>query len=674
MKKLIFTVLALFLCFVALGATQVQGEENDIRNRIEDIEAMIESIQGRFEEKEVSVTGTPIAGIPSGFTFNHNFGIGASGTSVKYLQILLNSDPNTRVAQSGPGSPGNETEYFGQLTRSAVMKFQSKYASDVLSPVGLNSPTGFVGAQTRAKLNSLLLIEKESNVTTPAITEMLEKIKEEIERIKARLDAISSNEEDEKDPSGPEGDLSVEVRSDVRNAEVAANQITDVAVFRLKADDSDINVRRFDLYFNHDGEYSVTATEFRRYIDSVYLYVGDEKLQEIRLSTSNPARNDRYIRFSNIDIHIPKGDYEDVVFKVKGKSIDETKRLEVGPASSTAIRGVDEAGILQYAGNTSAKRTFTFIGSKVGVLEVRRDKDNPGERVVEISDRSIKEVELLRLSVTAKEAGIDLETLTVVVEEGNTSLSLGDIVQDAILYYKGESLDIARVDPSTGKTAFRNIGLNIKKDEVKTLVLSVEVLDTDVEDQGFYLRAVVEKDDNKEVGYNVNDKSVGIDRDILGYEQHLYVVFPEISFVSSSIERVEISKESNDRASGDIEFSVRAIGGDIYFDDREAVEVQGEGAVDLGGFPISFANLESNARSTTDPLDLDGKYYYVLNGDKKNVEVSFRSDNVAERNRVEVTAFRWFAKGSDRKAVEFELSKNLLEDLRTERLSLYWTP
>lgn len=80
---------------------------------------------------------------------------GSVGSDVRELQILLNKDPETTVALSGAGSPGRETSSFGSLTRQAVIKFQTKYASDVLYPAGISFPTGIVGQMTRAKLNSL---------------------------------------------------------------------------------------------------------------------------------------------------------------------------------------------------------------------------------------------------------------------------------------------------------------------------------------------------------------------------------------------------------------------------------------------------------------------------------------------------------------------------------------
>jgi len=100
--------------------------------------------------------GSAIADVPTSFSFEKSLSIGDVMIDVKYLQIVLNSSSDTRLAASGVGSPGSETNYFGPLTKSAVIKFQNKYADEVLASWGLTSGTGFVGSTTRDKLNELL--------------------------------------------------------------------------------------------------------------------------------------------------------------------------------------------------------------------------------------------------------------------------------------------------------------------------------------------------------------------------------------------------------------------------------------------------------------------------------------------------------------------------------------
>lgn len=91
----------------------------------------------------------------SAFTFTENLRVGSTGTAVLELQKLLNQDLDTTVALSGAGSPGSETNTFGALTKSAVVKFQEKYKSEVLIPAGLEKGSGFVGELTRKKMGAL---------------------------------------------------------------------------------------------------------------------------------------------------------------------------------------------------------------------------------------------------------------------------------------------------------------------------------------------------------------------------------------------------------------------------------------------------------------------------------------------------------------------------------------
>jgi len=85
--------------------------------------------------------------------FNRNLTVGYYGDDVLALQQRLNQSSITQLASNGPGSPGQETRYFGPLTRQAVIKFQDLYKSEVLTPLGLSRGTGYFGPSTRKKLN-----------------------------------------------------------------------------------------------------------------------------------------------------------------------------------------------------------------------------------------------------------------------------------------------------------------------------------------------------------------------------------------------------------------------------------------------------------------------------------------------------------------------------------------
>jgi hypothetical protein len=103
------------------------------------------------------------------YLFSRTLKLGSTGTDVKQLQILLNQDPTTKIATTGFGSAGEETTYFGNLTKNAVIKLQNKYKSEILAPVQLTSGTGFFGPSTIKKINNIQLASSGSPVVVTFI-------------------------------------------------------------------------------------------------------------------------------------------------------------------------------------------------------------------------------------------------------------------------------------------------------------------------------------------------------------------------------------------------------------------------------------------------------------------------------------------------------------------------
>lgn len=81
------------------------------------------------------------------FIFNKNLSVGVTSNDVKELQKFLNNK-GFAVAESGPGSLGRETSFFGLATRNALIKFQK---SNKITPA-----SGYFGLLSRGKINRIL--------------------------------------------------------------------------------------------------------------------------------------------------------------------------------------------------------------------------------------------------------------------------------------------------------------------------------------------------------------------------------------------------------------------------------------------------------------------------------------------------------------------------------------
>jgi len=82
------------------------------------------------------------------FQFKSNLSSGSQGKEVEELQRCLAKDKEIYPE-------GEITGYFGPKTKAAVIKFQEKYAQDILKPFGLEKGTGEVRKATRDKLNEI---------------------------------------------------------------------------------------------------------------------------------------------------------------------------------------------------------------------------------------------------------------------------------------------------------------------------------------------------------------------------------------------------------------------------------------------------------------------------------------------------------------------------------------
>ena len=139
-RTIITTIVALAL--VAMVAPSVQAVTIDeLMAQIGLLQAQLLTLQGS------GATPVPTGAIAcAGVTFTRNLTVGSTGSDVKCLQVLLNNNGFT-LAQTGAGSPGMETSYFGSRTLAVVKAFQVSKGW---------TPANQVGPMTRAVLNALI--------------------------------------------------------------------------------------------------------------------------------------------------------------------------------------------------------------------------------------------------------------------------------------------------------------------------------------------------------------------------------------------------------------------------------------------------------------------------------------------------------------------------------------
>lgn len=152
---------------VAVPNAQAQLSDDQVQS-ILDLLGSFDADQTTIDNVEASLKGeTPSGGgdsgtgnVPAslqGHTFSEDLSTGDSGEEARLVQVFINEVvPGIQVAESGAGSPGNETDYYGSLTAAAVSEFQEQYSAEVLDPVNLSSGSGYWGPSSRAHANTLL--------------------------------------------------------------------------------------------------------------------------------------------------------------------------------------------------------------------------------------------------------------------------------------------------------------------------------------------------------------------------------------------------------------------------------------------------------------------------------------------------------------------------------------
>ena len=134
-----------------LSLTASVGEsKSEEENKIKELLSQIELLKKQIVEVQAQIDAILAKKLEAcALASDLYFGMMAH-SEVRCLQEFLKSQGSEIYPQ------GLVTGNFLDLTFKAVIRFQEKYADEILKPLGLEKGTGFVSSATRAKINQLL--------------------------------------------------------------------------------------------------------------------------------------------------------------------------------------------------------------------------------------------------------------------------------------------------------------------------------------------------------------------------------------------------------------------------------------------------------------------------------------------------------------------------------------
>lgn len=436
-------VVAVAMLFTFAAPAQAQQTTEELQDMINQLLQQIDALQA-----QVGQTGTAAPAGVCPYTWTRNLGQGDRGEDVMRLQQLLNSDPETRVAASGVGSAGMETEYYGPMTAAAVSTMQMKYRADILTPVGLVNPTGFFGPSSRAKANALC--------AEPVMPEPEDE------------DEVEEEEETVTGPAPLQGGEATIDNFRVRAGEFfivrAGQSDVPVAEVHFDVEDGDVSVNRLDLALagtSSGGPETRPWETFR----SIALWVDGDKVAEMDVDRrSDWSRNiatiggedyDR-IRFTGLDLVFREGDRAEILVAVTPRStirgVIDTDTSDWSlrvPASGMRVR--DAVGI-----DTFEPQAVQPVGTGAGIefeieeagaddeLRVRSSSADPRATTIELDDtRRSNFLTVFAFDLDTRDSENEIEILSMDIDLDFTAqtgtTSYDNIVNDARLVVGGQT-------------------------------------------------------------------------------------------------------------------------------------------------------------------------------------------------------------------------------------------
>ena len=448
-------------------------------------------------------------------SFTKDLTVGSSGTEVTALQKAIGVTP--------------ATGYFGSVTKAAVQKFQASKGI---------STTGFVGQLTRAALNG-------SVVSAPVVT------------TPGTVTAVNS---------GVEGTLTADRFSISNTTAYEGDSMVPVLAIKLQAKLSDITVQRIKL------DLGISTSIYTKVFKTLYVVDDAGKVVAQADLNSNTVVKDGsnyYLTLGGLSYVVAKDSSK--VLTVKADVYSSIKSGDLGSKTvrlaADGIRGVDGAGIDQYAGSTSVTQSVTVATTLADSATMNLSTNSSNYKTTEVvasngsTEDELDKVAFLAFDLKANKADLDVTDLTVRFTTSGTAT-----VTTAYLYDGSTLLSTESVNGGVAAFTDSNLLFSVGKDATKTLTVKGDIRSADASATTISAN-VAEADVTAE---NVAGESKTTSGSATGENMVVRKVGPVFTLVSKGISRGNTpnsfgSTISTSTLTATFSLTVQAIGGEITF-------------------------------------------------------------------------------------------------------------
>lgn len=534
MTKTVFakfaSVAVAFAMVMTVFATPVAAQSNEeLQDQIQDLLATIAALQAQISGATAG-SGSSVAAC--NFNFTRDLSVGSQGADVQDLQEFLNWNLSSPIAVSGPGSPGNETTFFGPVTRAGVVRFQEMHRASVLSPLGLTAGTGYFGASSRAQARAVCADLPEGDDDDDDDMD----------------DDMDEGDDDDDELSGGEASLEdYDVLNSPSNEDVEEGQEeVEVFGFEFDVEDGDVEIRRIDVFVQADNQSN--EDEPWRLIEEVQLWHdGDMIASEDADSESDwedgdengDGTEDYRMRFTGLSEIFREGDTAEFIVSITVRdnvdSGDVPQDFLIG-VEDRGIRGLDGANLDQFTGDDSDTQTFTIEeAGENAEIRVSLSSDSPDSGTIAVEENDdTDDVEILVFDIEGEDAELLINEARLYFEIGTADFN--DVVEDITLEIDGVEYDDWTA--ATGNATNTTVTFDLENDGPEEFELG--------EDEEVEARVIV--DFNQQSGNYANGETI----------------FVAVRGADIDAWDVEVAQTGDDLAAADLRGSVNASGNDTH--------------------------------------------------------------------------------------------------------------